>query len=90
MGTMRQSSVCEWTSSDNLDQINAGSLQRIADAAERMAVNHRDLISERDRFERYFREEQAKVGKLRRSNISLRGVITRLKNAAERKGEVSG
>ena len=64
-----------------IEAINAGSLQRIADATEKMAVRHTDLMRERDSFKasRDYWEKQYEDAV--RSNRSLRGQITKLKNA---------
>lgn len=63
----------------SLEAINAGSLQRIADAAERMAVNHNNLLSDL-RWQKECREraEQSSKAKDKRI-ISMKGVITKLR-----------
>ena len=63
------------------DRIKLGAHLRIADAMELMAKNHAQLIEERDRFKRWWQEEQSKVSKLYRRVAALRGVITRLKKS---------
>ena len=67
----------------SLDEIDSGSLQRIADATEAMALNYQVLIGERDRFERWWLKEQCRADRLERSNAGLRGHITRLKRATK-------
>jgi hypothetical protein len=43
MATLREASKQKWTSKNTIEHINAGSLQRIADATEAMAKKlHRD------------------------------------------------
>lgn len=79
MSNMREASKKEWTSDDTREDINAGSFQRIADACELMARNHAALIAERDRYERWHKEEQARRQVLERRLIALRGVVTKLK-----------
>ena len=79
MSTFRESARADWQSGNKLEDINAGSLQRIADAVEKMAASYDQVRSERDRYKRWYEEEQAKSARLRRSIISLRGVITKLK-----------
>ena len=79
MTTMRESSKKEWTSVDNIEHINTGSLQRIADAVEKMATNHLELIRDRDKFERWYRNTVVERDAAMRSNAALRGVITKLK-----------
>lgn len=50
--THREASKKVWNSSDpgRMDEINMGSLQRIADACELMAKNHARLIEERNLY----------------------------------------
>lgn len=61
------------------DQIKLGALLRIADALELVSKNHRNLIDERDRFEKYYREEQNDNQTQRRRVAGLKGYIRRLK-----------
>jgi len=64
------------------DSLKTGSLMRIADACELMVKNHDQLVSERDRYKRWYESErQAREHADRRCN-SLRGVITRMKKKA--------
>jgi hypothetical protein len=64
-------------------EIQTGALQRIADATELMAKNHKQLVNDRDLYEKWFRAERA--ARLHRDNQirSLRGVITKLRKRAE-------
>jgi len=84
MSTFRESSKAEWGSSNNLPDINAGSLQRIADATEKMAMSYASLIDERDRYKRRYEGEQARTLRLELRIRSLRGVITKLKARGSR------
>jgi len=79
MASFKDASRTNWESQNSTEHINAGSLQRIADAAELMAKNHAELVSERDRAIQSvtFWKEQAE--QIARSNRALRGVITKLK-----------
>ena len=79
MATMRESSKREWTSSSLRDDINTGSLQRIADATEKMAVSHVELSDNLERYKRLYVSEQETSKRLNRSNVALRGVITKLR-----------
>ena len=80
MGTMREASIKNWTSSDNtLEYINAGSWQRMADAMELMAKNHHDLQRERDDWEITYRATANINKRLEKSNAALRGHIKKLK-----------
>ena len=54
-------------------------LLRIAEATELMAQNHKELIEDRDRYERWYREEQERRYGLEKTIAGLRGYITRLK-----------
>lgn len=81
--TLRDLSKRTWTSSNNtLESINAGSLQRIADATERMAKRHTELISERDDYERRYKAATAREQRLERQLAASRGQITKLRKAA--------
>ena len=81
MATFRGSSKQEWTSNTSVEHINAGSLQRIADACELMASNYLRLQNDLDLNRRWHREEQSLRRKRDRQIAALRGVITRLKKA---------
>ena len=76
----REMSRKGWNDNCTTDAINSGSFQRIADACELMAKNYTDLINDRDRFERWYREEKRYRHSAERSSSALRGVITKLKN----------
>jgi hypothetical protein len=65
----------------SLDQMNAGSLQRIADATEMMAQNHIRLQSDLAQYKRWYNEEREQNRHLERRIRSLKGVITRLRKA---------
>ena len=62
-----------------VEQINAGSLLRIADATELMAKNHAALVDERDRYLRWYTQEVANGKRLHATIRGLRGTITRMK-----------
>lgn len=81
----REASKKVWTSSDpaRMDEINLGSMQRIADACELMAQNHVRLVSDRDMYERWYRQNQAYYYAEQRRTRALRGVITKLKAKAK-------
>ena len=54
-------------------------LLRIAEATELIAQNHKDLVRDRDDFERWYREENKKVHILEKRIAGLKGYITKLK-----------
>ncbi len=64
-----------------IEQINCGSLMRIADATEKMAQRHTELIRDRDFYEQRYRETIAECQRLARSNAALRGAMKRLKGS---------
>lgn len=65
------------------EQLILGCLQRIADASEVTAKNHQNLMNERDRYEKWYREERERKEALERSMRTLKGNYTRLKNKLE-------
>jgi len=79
MATMKDVSRQEWNGERTKEDINAGSLQRIADATEKMAQSYVALIEERERYKRWYENQRDLVQIERRSNSALRGVITKLK-----------
>lgn len=78
-GDTREHSRKRWNNDSTLEGINAGSLQRIADATEKMAVSYSQLIAERDNYKRWYYEKMERNDSLIRSIIAYRGVITKLK-----------
>lgn len=69
----------------NNEQLQLGCLQRIADATEIMAKDYRELIEERNRYERWYREERGRREALERSIRTYKANYTRLKNKFEEK-----
>lgn len=63
----------------SIEQINTGSLQRIADAVEVMSRSHAALLSERDSYKRQYEHQRDYVAALERRVAALRGVVTKLK-----------
>ncbi len=79
MATQRQASKNEYVSQVSIESINSGSLQRIADACEKMAGNYTQLQNDRDLYKRWYNEEKSATAKMRRRVSALQGVITKLK-----------
>lgn len=79
MADFREASKGQWTSAGDVDHINAGSLQRIADASETMAKNFLELQRDRDWWKSRAEDRARTITYLGHSIRSLRGVITRLK-----------
>ena len=81
MADFRVDSREVWTSAKTVEHINAGSLQRIADATELMARRHLDLIRERDEYERRYKAAVGRERALERKLSAAKGQITKLRNA---------
>lgn len=76
----RDKSRSEWNSSQStLEAINSGSLQRIADATEKMASNYTQLQNDLDLYKRWYNDESEQNKKLTKQISSLKGIITKLK-----------
>lgn len=60
-----------------LEQINTGAMLRIADATEKMAQRHTELIRQGDYFEAEVRRLRVIRAHLERGNASLRGHLQR-------------
>lgn len=82
MSNMREQSKQNWTGNGTIEEINAGSLQRIADATEKMASSYENLRVDRDYYKGIAESRWDSMKKLERSNAALRGVITKLKKEA--------
>ena len=63
----------------NHKYIGLGFMLRITEAVEAMAENHKELIRDRDNYEKWFRKESQRRRQLERKVSALRGHITRLK-----------
>lgn len=84
MANFRDLSRMSWTGDEAVAHINAGSLQRIADATELMARRHLELIRERDDYERRYKAAIERERALERKLSAARGQITKLRNAAKK------
>ena len=83
MANQREASKQNWESRNTVEDINSGSLQRIADAVEKMASNYTRMEHDLALYKRWYKEEMEVKHKVIRSNNSLRGYITRLKKQNE-------
>ncbi len=82
--TIRDASRSNYTTKDETptwQEVRDGALLRIADATEKMAQRHTELISQRDRYEGYYKQEHEIRARAERRIAALQGVITRMKNA---------
>lgn len=71
------------THNNTWESLNTGCLQRIADAAEKMAVNHSQLLNSLDYYKRRSAALEQRVEELKRKVAALRGVITKLKQVSD-------
>jgi hypothetical protein len=81
MSDFREASRNHWTSNTSVEHINAGSLQRIADAMELSCKDRERLERNYANMRRWRDEAKACSERLARSNAALRGVIKRMKKA---------
>lgn len=81
MPNLKEISRGTWNNngSTTCEEINAGSLQRIADATEAMSRNYVELQNQVDYYKKRMESLQEQNETLFRSNAALRGVITKLK-----------
>jgi hypothetical protein len=82
MNSYRAESKKEFSRSNgvyDLEEVKLGCLQRIADATEVMSRNHSALVSERDMYERWYREQKTIAATLRRRVAALQGVMRKQK-----------
>ena len=82
MADFREDSRKRWNSNTSIEHINAGSLQRIADAVE-LSCKDREKLERDYAYMRKARDSaQECAERLARSNSALRGVIKRMKRLA--------
>ncbi|HEY3874798.1 MAG TPA: hypothetical protein VGM92_04945 [Candidatus Kapabacteria bacterium] len=79
MSTFREHAKQNWTSSSTTEHINAGSLQRIADATEKMALNWGTLVRERDQYYKWYLERGETIKHLRGTIAAMKAWNTRRK-----------
>ena len=80
MANQREASKQNWECRNTVEDINSGSLQRIADATELMSQNFIRLQNDRDMYKRWYDKEKEEKERLYRRVSALKGVITKLKN----------
>lgn len=83
--TYKQLSQQEWIPSNGTtrDAVNAGSLQRIADAVELMAKRHQELMADLDRYKRWYEDCQTRLRRAERRIAALKGATTRLRKSKQ-------
>lgn len=62
------------------EQIRVGCLQRIADAAELAARNHRELVNERDNYKGRIEQLMTQLERCDRQIAAYRGLVRKLKD----------
>lgn len=77
-----QSRLNWYTNADKLDieQLKFGAILRIADSLEKIEKRYSDLINEKERFEKWYREECDRNRKLNKKISGIKSHTTRLKN----------
>jgi hypothetical protein len=83
MSTCRDASKENWTSNGSIEHINAGSLQRIADAMEKVALNYDRIITEKRWAEEARDRYMKRLETERHRTAALRGVIRRMKKGTK-------
>lgn len=87
IGDTREFSRREWSTANTLDSVNAGSLQRIADATENMAAGWIALTADRDRYKSSYEDERDHYRAYRKKADAqiraLKGVIAKMKKQRE-------
>lgn len=76
---MREDSKKEWQSAAAIEHLTVGCLQRIADAVERMSGSYSSVVSDRNLYERWWKEEKVRNARLCHRIAGLRGAFTRLR-----------
>lgn len=74
----RELSKAHWKGEGKSEDINTGSLQRIADAVEVVARNYNEIILERNRYREWWENLKTTNARLQREKSALHGVITKL------------
>lgn len=79
MATQREQSRQEWTGNNTREDIDSGSLQRIADATELMARNYLELQNDMIFWKNRAEKGLARAEAAERRITALKGVITKMK-----------
>lgn len=87
--TLRDKSRRNWVSTEEtFKAVNCGSLQRIADAVEKMCLDREALERRVERLSDACDDALRELYAERRRNAALRGVITKLRRAASARRRV--
>lgn len=63
----------------SLEQLNTGAFLRIADAVEKMSVNHDQLMRTAEYYQAQYKFSRQEISSLNRQISALKGVITKMK-----------
>lgn len=74
---LRDISKQGWTGDGSIENINAGSLQRIADATEIMATNYVQMQRDLDWYKRQYTEHQKTIKRLEHSRAGYKAALTK-------------
>ena len=78
----REASKADWATELQIpttEQIQLGALLRMADALDQMKRPFTDLLRDRERYERYYREGMEREKRMLRQIAALRGHLKRMK-----------
>lgn len=67
----------------SIEQINCGSMLRIADATEKMSQNYTEIMNDRDWWRNQSKYKDEEIICLNNRIKALKGVITKLKNKSK-------
>lgn len=79
MPNCREESKQNWISRGNTEDINAGSMQRMADALELIAKDRQKLIDDKEYYQESAKRYQECYENEQRRVAALKGVITKLR-----------
>ena len=80
---LRTDSKKDWNSDRSIEAINAGSLQRIADATEIMAKNYVQMQRDLDSYKRLYAESRETIKRLEHSRAGYKAALTKAQNKIE-------
>lgn len=74
---LRTDSKKDWNSDRSIEAINAGSLQRIADATEIMAKNYVSMQNDLEWYRRHYAEDRKTIKHLEHSRAGYKAALTK-------------
>lgn len=79
MSTIREDSKKSWTSNNSIEDINGGSLQRIADSLERIEKPYLKLLNDVEYYKKMANRRLMRIETLERSRNTYKGLYNKLK-----------